>query len=315
MGRATKRKTVKGSLTLVVPLHLNDDFPKKATNEFFSELEAHLSHIFLSLPWGHVARLEAKRLSSAKSYAPYLAAKNRPRGSKLGRNRLLKVTAEVSAPSEASCAWGEDKFIVGQEPRSALAAASEALIDRVSLVAVASQLAAPGYAHFYESRPFINDEAWGVGPIISWVLFEALYSAKEHGWPTISRLTIAEADAWLAQLPGMLEGMGKGRTGRAVAALTHILCSSPNESSEMGIAWALLGLEALYAEGNQGLSQQILRKSEVDLGGVPQLPWLTIILRVWCNRLMTHANSSTFRPNKPSIIFDGDDRCRSLSPS
>jgi hypothetical protein len=60
--------------------------------------------------------------------------------------------------------------------------------------------------------------------------------------------------------------MGTGRTGRAIAALSRILCGDINASSDMGIAWALLGLEALYADGNQGLSQQILRKSEILLG-------------------------------------------------
>lgn len=90
--------------------------------------------------------------------------------------------------------------------------------------------------------------------------------SKRDGWPPLCRLPIADVDEWLCRIPGVQESMGVDRTGRALAALSCILCRSPDQGSEMGIVWALLGLEALYGEGNQGLSQQILRKSELVLG-------------------------------------------------
>jgi len=155
---------------------------------------------------------------------------------------------------------------MGTEPSYGFAAAEERLMDRVSLVFLASQIAHPGSAHF--DVPFIyrDGEPRGIGTKISWVLQEVRYTVDEHGWPTLCRLPIADVDEWLCTIPGVQESMGVDRTGRALAALSCFLCRSPDQGSEMGIVWALLGLEALYAEGNQGLSQQILRKSELVLG-------------------------------------------------
>jgi hypothetical protein len=265
MRRKAKRETVKGSLAVVVPLVLNSDIPLKATRQLLVELEGQLSRTFLSLPWGQTTRMNVQRMRSSNSYVPYKNSKARRTG-KYGRTRLLKVSVEVDAPTDATCVWGEDKFPIGREPHLALCAAIDSLFDRVSMLAFATQLAAPGYMHFYEPIGFINDKPHGVGDSISWVLNEARWSAAHHGWPVISTIPVEQVDGWLSSVPGILDGMGNGPTGRAIAALTQIVCGGLNESSEMGIAWALLGLEALYADGKQGLSQQILRKSEIMLG-------------------------------------------------
>lgn len=265
MTLVAKRATAKGSLVLVVPVVVNSDVPRKSTRMLLKEMEEQFSRTFLSLPWGQVAKLNAQRLRSSKSYLPYSLSKERRR-LKLGRTHLFKVSVDVEAPHDANCVWGDDKFVVGQRPQSALCSATERLFERVSLMALASQLAAPGYAHFPETSGFINNQPWGTGSKISWVLHEARFAADKYDWPSISRLPLEQADAWLCGIPGILDGMGNGRTGRAIGALSRILCGNLNDSSEMGIAWALLGLEALYADGTQGLSQQILRKSEILLG-------------------------------------------------
>ncbi|MFL5481249.1 MAG: hypothetical protein ACJ8AK_03600 [Gemmatimonadaceae bacterium] len=265
MTQHAKRGTVKGSLVVVLPVVLNSDVPKKATRLLLKELEEQFSRTFLSLPWGQVAKLNAERLASPKSYPAYALSKTR-RELKAGRPHLLKVSVDVEAPNDANCVWGDDTFVVAEHPQSALCSATERLFERVALMAFASQLAAPGYAHFPKTAGFINDQPWGVASEISWVLHEAWFTATKYGWPSISRLPLQETDAWLCGIPGILDGMGRGRTGRAIAALSRIVCSDINDSSEMGIAWSLLGLEALYADGSQGSSQQILRKSEILLG-------------------------------------------------
>jgi hypothetical protein len=162
MTKVTKRVTVKGSLVVVVPVVVNSDVARKGTRELLEELEEQFSRIFLSLPWGQVAKLNAERLSSSKSYPPYSLSKERRR-LKLGRSHLFKVSVDVEAPHDANCVWGDDKFLVGQHPQSALCSATERLFERVSLMDLTSQLAAPGYAHFPENERVYQQSTLGNG--------------------------------------------------------------------------------------------------------------------------------------------------------
>ena len=83
------------------------------------------------------------------------------------------------------------------------------------------------------------------------------------GWPKMTPVDAVVVYEWLKMLPGFRDGVGRGRFGRAVAALSYT--SSFKHAGESDILWPLIGLEALYCSGKEGLQAQILRKSEVYL--------------------------------------------------
>src|SRR6185312_4459316 len=71
---------------------------------------------------------------------------------------------------------------------------------------------------------------------------------------------------WLQSLPGFDEGIGRGKVGRAVSALAHVL-SSDHEYEQI-LLWSLLGLEALYGQDEGSKGAQLTRKSELLLGPI-----------------------------------------------
>jgi hypothetical protein len=92
----------------------------------------------------------------------------------------------------------------------------------------------------------------------------AVKRASDLGWPPLTELAISEVWTWAHSVSGFKEGVGRGRVGRALGALSHLMRGG--ERSPADLAWALLGLEALYGKGTQGLKAQIIEKSGTLLG-------------------------------------------------
>lgn len=93
----------------------------------------------------------------------------------------------------------------------------------------------------------------------------ALMLADRLGWPPTRVLPLREVLAWMEDVPGWNRGFGQGRVGRAVAAFSHIVSLRGGFDAEH-LLWALMGLEALYAYGKEGLRAQLVAKSQVLLG-------------------------------------------------
>jgi hypothetical protein len=89
--------------------------------------------------------------------------------------------------------------------------------------------------------------------------------AKKFGWPPFTPVSIGDVLAWMLNTQGIDEGLGKGRLGRALAALSTI--SFPETAGYSScFLWTLIGLEALYCEGNEGLMSQMHEKTQIYLG-------------------------------------------------
>ncbi len=88
--------------------------------------------------------------------------------------------------------------------------------------------------------------------------------ADKYHWPPISDLPVRRVYSWLRRIDGFSESFGRGPLGRAVAAFSYVLSGS--HQTEGAIVWPLIGLEALYGRGKDGLERQIFEKSELFLG-------------------------------------------------
>lgn len=89
--------------------------------------------------------------------------------------------------------------------------------------------------------------------------------AKSLKWPPLLELPLHTIWTWAHALPGFSDGLVSGRIGRALAAASFLIADERG-GSPADLAWALLGLEALFATGSQGLKAQILEKTGVLLG-------------------------------------------------
>lgn len=128
----------------------------------------------------------------------------------------------------------------------------------------------PGAISAIEGYLMVNDEpaklAGGTSPFYAEHLFGAVTAAADLGWPKFYSIPFVDAWEWLRHSGALCDGIGIGRLGRAIAALSHLTTSSFESTSSVGLVWILLGLEALYSKGNVGLKEQLLGKTESILG-------------------------------------------------
>ena len=86
------------------------------------------------------------------------------------------------------------------------------------------------------------------------------------GWPAMRDLTIRETWDWCRRLPGFVAGCPTSRGGRALTAFSYQIKEKPADFSPMDLVWAMVGLEALFGHGKEGLRKQISDKSQALLG-------------------------------------------------
>lgn len=151
-----------------------------------------------------------------------------------------------------------------QKRRSAQHSLHAHLEKRGGDLLLAMNIAVPG-AQCAEMQ-FVID-----GSVRSWKapgqtsLDEACAEAKLSGWPPVSELPLSQCLHWLDGIPGFDTGVPTGPAGHAVAALSH-LGESFSSNSPIGLMWCMVGLEALYNSGREGLAAQFREKIWVLLG-------------------------------------------------
>lgn len=132
---------------------------------------------------------------------------------------------------------------------------------------MAASLAEPGIFHSGESYLRAAGEPFGQSIPGSAVNAGALWEYRSDDsdpahWPLLKSLPLRTTWKWIAGVPGYLEGVPSGSTGRALAALSEIIWGSRSAH----IFYALLGLESLYCDSSVGLRKQLIRKARLVLG-------------------------------------------------
>ena len=136
-----------------------------------------------------------------------------------------------------------------------------------NLIFLAANIARPGSVSADAGYSFIDGLQIGTTePFFAEDFYSAVTAAKEFNWPKLLDLNFHQAWIWLPQSGAITDGMGVGRAGRAIAALSHVTTSSQNRTSSIDLFWILLGLEALYCKGTNHLQKQLLEKTEIILG-------------------------------------------------
>lgn len=139
----------------------------------------------------------------------------------------------------------------------------EKLVGDIFLI---SNIARPGAIFLESGVIYINDTPARTINRADNVLIYAKRLSDRLGWPTIRNLTFSEVWNWARETPGFANGIGTGRVGRALGALSYLACRPDWAYSPADLMWGMIGLEALYAKGKEGLKAQLMDKSEVLLG-------------------------------------------------
>lgn len=132
----------------------------------------------------------------------------------------------------------------------------------------ATSIALPASIHAENMTALINDWVYHeLNSVFVRYPQDAIEFAIDKNWPPIRDIPISAAWEWFRELPGIETGVTPGPTGRAVAALTHLIFGDSAISNLGGnLIWAALGLEAIYGRGSVGIAEQLREKSELLLG-------------------------------------------------
>jgi hypothetical protein len=93
----------------------------------------------------------------------------------------------------------------------------------------------------------------------------ALEKSQAIGWPYLTNLPFAKVWQWFIQFEQETSEISEHAIGRALNAFSNIFHDSVSYYYE-DILWALIGLEALYCQGNSNLLGQLNEKSKLLLG-------------------------------------------------
>lgn len=134
-------------------------------------------------------------------------------------------------------------------------------------VVMASNLARPGVlapeggAVFFDGTKYENIPHW-TNPI------DSAYDETKHiNWPELSELPFRKVWTWLLNVPNFRKGFASSDLGRALAAFSYLFGDSIDSEYPFGHGlWAILGLEALYGEGTELITRQLVDKTNAFLG-------------------------------------------------
>lgn len=140
------------------------------------------------------------------------------------------------------------------------------LANYAFLFSLSANIAKPGAFQFTKRYLFQNCQLQQkLGGTMN-SLDRALDVSKKYSWPPISNLDVFDVWDWLECIPGFTSGEANSALGRAVGSLSYLLCDHWKDENELALVWALIGLEAIYGKGNNGLKSQLIEKTELFLG-------------------------------------------------
>ena len=94
----------------------------------------------------------------------------------------------------------------------------------------------------------------------------AVETAAKSQWPKLTNISLSSTIKWISSPKWLLDQIGGSPLVRALNALTYVFSPEP-ELSGLGIMYSLMGIEALYAQGQEdSIGEQILYKTQAIFG-------------------------------------------------
>lgn len=127
---------------------------------------------------------------------------------------------------------------------------------------IAINIAFPGFFEISEGYIFIENERHiKIESSISSLLASVL-GARKRKWPEIKILNISKTWEWLLKRESFINAMSSNPIERALSSFTHIFQSDNYDD----LFYSLIGIEAIYTKGKQGILEQLREKSTLLFG-------------------------------------------------
>lgn len=112
----------------------------------------------------------------------------------------------------------------------------------------------------------------------SFALQNAAVVAERMSWPNLRPVPLVDTWRWYVRHRESLDGFDGTAMGRALCAFSRLF-EQKTADEPMQLLWALVGLEAVYAQGKSQLAQQVRDKAQAFLG--PQLDFKKKVNRMY----------------------------------
>lgn len=131
---------------------------------------------------------------------------------------------------------------------------------------IAMNIAFPGFFDTHGGYIFVENEKYeDLETSISGSLLGAVLGARKKQWPKVEILQIRQTWNWMLKRKDFINAMGSKPIERALSAFTHIFDANNYED----LFYSLIGIEAIYTSGKQGVLEQ-LREKSVAIFGEPE---------------------------------------------
>ncbi len=132
---------------------------------------------------------------------------------------------------------------------------------------LAANISNPGGIDYSEGAISVGDIPFTSTSSVRNNLKDDLTYARELGWPEAPQVTYIEAASWVQAILDDCIATSNSRVTRALAAFSRISgTEGVYRDNRLSLFWAMMGLEALYCEGTDGLKKQLFDKAAVLFG-------------------------------------------------
>lgn len=111
-----------------------------------------------------------------------------------------------------------------------------------------------------------NEKQIGETDFVQNSLDSAYRHSYELKWPSFEGPGLQKTLDWMIKYDIRLYGSSNGLASRALNAYSQVFNSDMFEKDTPHLFWCMLGIEALYAKGSNGVSDQIRQKIQLVLG-------------------------------------------------
>ena len=129
---------------------------------------------------------------------------------------------------------------------------------------IVANLARPGTLNVSDAFLFVDGRQSRSTSTIINRLENSVKYVQQTGWPLLKDLQLEKVWTWVIK-QNLANSFGFSPVARAYNALSHLFVESGKDDS-LDLFWALMGVEALYAQGSTGIMEQISEKTRVLFG-------------------------------------------------
>lgn len=135
-----------------------------------------------------------------------------------------------------------------------------------------TQIAFPGSLEIYKSVGYINNKKLsqsfgnGIGNLYSMLPYFDFETTK---WPKPIKISVKSVWEYIINKTSILENFSKTDIERALNSYSNMFSDKDsNDHILNSMFWAISGLEAIYSDGEIGITQQLNEKTQVFLGEI-----------------------------------------------